>query len=120
MRMCVLFTSKICHDLSQERVEELKDETIQRGKLMCTCYPGNTNDDMPCGKGGPCRYVRHCGVSLRLRILLCAHVVMRACVCAWVCVCVCMYVCVSLWCAVSVDEWMNSTLTVWVVVRVIQ
>ena len=44
----------------QERVDELKGEVIQRGKLMCTCYPGDVNEDMPCGGGGPCRYVRHC------------------------------------------------------------
>jgi len=44
----------------QERVEELQDQVIQRGKLMCTCYPGDKDDNMPCGQGGPCRYIRHC------------------------------------------------------------
>ena len=44
----------------QERVPGLQAQVIQRGKLMCTCYPGDALDDKPCGQGGPCRYVRHC------------------------------------------------------------
>jgi hypoxia-inducible factor (prolyl hydroxylase) len=44
----------------QERVSELQQQVIQRGKLMCTCYPGDSNQDLGCGHGGPCRYVRHC------------------------------------------------------------
>ena len=44
----------------QERVSELQQQVIQRGKLMCTCYPGDSNVDQACGQGGPCRYVRHC------------------------------------------------------------
>lgn len=44
----------------QERVSELQQQVIQRGKLMCTCYPGDSNIEQACGQGGPCRYVKHC------------------------------------------------------------
>lgn len=42
------------------QVEELKSQTIQRGRLMCTCYPGGDKEGEDCGKGGPCRYIKHC------------------------------------------------------------
>eukprot|EP00290_Baffinella_frigidus_P021619 CAMPEP_0180253438 /NCGR_PEP_ID=MMETSP0987-20121128/39605_1 /TAXON_ID=697907 /ORGANISM="non described non described, Strain CCMP2293" /LENGTH=372 /DNA_ID=CAMNT_0022222315 /DNA_START=1 /DNA_END=1118 /DNA_ORIENTATION=- len=44
----------------KDKVAELSGEDIQRGNLMCTCYPGGTKKGAECGQGGPCRYVRHC------------------------------------------------------------
>ncbi|EKX51929.1 hypothetical protein GUITHDRAFT_58077, partial [Guillardia theta CCMP2712] len=44
----------------QEKLPELAGEVIQRGNLMCTCYPGGASKAAPCGRGGPCRYVLHC------------------------------------------------------------
>jgi len=66
----------------QERVDELKQQVIQRGKLMCTCYPGDINDEMPCGKGGPCRYVRHCdNPDKNGRRLTALYYLNKVCVC---------------------------------------
>ena len=77
----------------QDLVPEMKDEEIQRGRMMCTydilpsdsghcnpsiasaarlattsdlaspgcrCYPGAEDENAPCGRGGPCNYVKHC------------------------------------------------------------